>query len=190
MSEFDAIPETDPTRGGNVVPLEENIFVRVFDTAVDMVLRLPGFLYRLPWDLRSFPFREKLGPVIEHLDIAANKPQVLALTLMVVMSITLVFKPNPGKNKADPNGTAVRFTATLPGDEQAWRSKHARRVQVPSPRWCKQMQLFVVSKQKQFQAALAKAVEKGKTRRGKGAAPWEKDVQGKGKRGGGGGGHG
>ena len=68
---------------------------------------------------------------------------------MVIMSLSLVFKPNGGKNKADPNGTAVRFTATLPGDETAWRSKHARRVIVPSPKFCKQMQLFVLAKQKQ-----------------------------------------
>ena len=73
---------------------------------------------------------------------------------MVVMSLSLIFKPNGGKNKADPNGTAVRFTANLPGDEKAWRSKHARRVLVPSPKFCKMMLSFVIAKQKQVSMTL------------------------------------
>jgi hypothetical protein len=65
-------PTPNPAREVN----PENIFVQIFDTVVDVLLKLPSFIYNLPWDLKGFPVKEKLAPLLEQLDSAASKPQV------------------------------------------------------------------------------------------------------------------
>lgn len=71
---------------------------------------------------------------------------MLGLILVIVVGTAQMILP-ASKNAVDPNATLVRFTATFPGDESAWRSKHARRISVPSTKYAEvnRLQTWITS---------------------------------------------